>query len=41
VIETEDGATVWFDWGGYGRPYPVGRRQIVGWGVHPSDDECY
>ena len=41
VIETEDGATVWFDWGGYGRAYPVGRRQIVGWGLHLSEDERY
>jgi hypothetical protein len=41
VIETEDGATVWFDWGGYGRAYPAGRRQIVGWGLHLCDDDRY
>ena len=28
VIETEDGATVFFDMHGYGRAYPVARRQI-------------
>ena len=30
VIEADDGATVVFEWHGYGRAYPVGRRQIVG-----------
>ena len=29
VIETEDGATVWFDYRGYGRPRDYG-REIVG-----------
>jgi hypothetical protein len=29
VIETDDGAEVLFDYQGYGRAYPVGRRQIV------------
>ena len=30
VIETDDGAAIMFEWQGYGRAYPVGRRQIVG-----------
>ena len=30
VIETDDGATIFLEWHGYGRAYPVGRRQIVG-----------
>src|SRR5450759_2405528 len=30
VIETDDDATISFEWHGYGRAYPPGRRQIVG-----------
>ena len=41
VIERDDGASVFFDWRGYGRAYPPGRRQIVGSGTHVSDDERY
>jgi hypothetical protein len=41
VIETDDGATIFFDYRGYGRAYPVGRRQIVGFAFHLSDDERY
>ena len=41
VIETEDGAQVMFDWRGYGRAYPAGRRQIVVTGTHLSEDERY
>lgn len=41
VIETDDGATIMFEWHGYGRAYPVGRRQIVGAIFHSSDDERY
>jgi uncharacterized protein DUF3237 len=41
VIETDDEATIYFDFGGYGRAYPVGRRQIVGYARHLSDDERY
>ena len=41
VIETDDGATIMFEWHGYGRAYPVGRRQIVGAVFHLSDDERY
>ena len=41
AIETDDGATIMFEWHGYGRAYPVGRRQIVGAILHSSDDERY
>lgn len=41
VIETDDGATIFFDWQGYGRSYPEGRRQIVSGAVHLADDERY
>ena len=41
VIETDDGAEVLFDYRGYGRAYPAGRRQIVVSGTHLSDDERY
>jgi hypothetical protein len=41
VIETDDGATIMFEWHGYGRAYPVGRRQVVGAIFHSSDDERY
>jgi hypothetical protein len=41
VIETDDGATVLFDYRGYGRAYPVGRRQIVAFAFHVSDDGRY
>ena len=41
AIETDDGATIMFEWHGYGRAYPVGRRQIVGAVFHLSDDERY
>ncbi|HET7419498.1 MAG TPA: hypothetical protein VFL27_03885 [Candidatus Dormibacteraeota bacterium] len=40
-IETEDGATVLFDFQGYGRSYPKGRRQVVGAAKHVSDHEKY
>ena len=41
VIETDDGAEILFDMHGYGRAYPVGRRQIVVAVTHVSDDERY
>jgi hypothetical protein len=41
VIETVDGAEVLFDDRGYGRAYPVGRRQIVTSATHLSEDERY
>jgi hypothetical protein len=41
IIETADGATVFFKYTGYGRAYPPGRRQIVVAGIHLSDHEAY
>ena len=41
IIETTDGAVILFDYSGYGRAYPVGRRQIVTAGFHLSDHENY
>ena len=41
VIETDDRAEVLFDYRGYGRAYPVGRRQIVVSATHLSEDERY
>jgi hypothetical protein len=41
VIETDDGATIMFECHGYGRPYPEGRRQIVGSVTHLSSSDRY
>jgi uncharacterized protein DUF3237 len=41
AIETDDGATVLFELHGYGRAYPVGRREIVGAVLHLGEDEPY
>ena len=41
VIDTEDGATIMFEWHGYGRAYPLGRRQVVGCVFHLSDSDRY
>ena len=41
AIETDDGATIMFEWHGYGRAYPPGRRQIVGSVFHLSDSDRY
>jgi hypothetical protein len=41
VIETSDGATIIFDYRGYGRAYPAGRRQIVAAGFHLSNHDNY
>lgn len=41
VIETDDGGTILFEWRGYGRTYPVGRRQVVGAVFHLSDNDTY
>ena len=41
LIETDDGATIMFEWHGYGRDHPVGRRQVVGAIFHSIDDERY
>jgi len=41
VIETNDGATIYFDHRGYGRAYPEGRRQVLARGTHISSDNRY
>lgn len=41
VIETDNGAEILFDYRGYGRAYPVGRREIVVSATHLSEDERY
>jgi hypothetical protein len=41
IIETDEGAEVLFDYQGYGRAYPAGRRQIVTSATHSSEDERY
>jgi hypothetical protein len=41
VIETGDGAVVMFDYQGYGRAYPPGKRQIVCAAWHTTDHEKY
>jgi hypothetical protein len=41
AIETADGATIMCELHGYGRAYPVGRRQVVGTVVHLSDRDPY
>ena len=41
AVETDDGATVLLELRGYGRAYPMGRRQIVGAVTHLSDHEAY
>ena len=41
VIQTDDCATIFFDWYGYGRSYPERRRQIVSGAVHLADDDRY
>jgi hypothetical protein len=41
VIETDDGAVLFFEYRGYGRAYPVGRRQIVSSATHLSTDDRY
>ena len=41
VIETDDGATVMFDYRGYGRAYPQERRQVVAMATHVAGDERY
>jgi hypothetical protein len=40
-IETHDGALIMLDYQGYGRAYPIGRRQVVGAAWHTSGDERY
>ncbi len=41
AIDTDDGASILFDWHGYGRAYPPGRRQIVLAATHVAADERY
>jgi Protein of unknown function (DUF3237) len=41
VIETDDGAEVIFDYRGYGRAYPAGKRQVVMSATHLSEHERY
>ena len=41
VIETSDGALIMFDYQGYGRAYPPGRRQVVGAAWHHTEHEKY
>jgi hypothetical protein len=41
AIETDDGAVIMFDYQGYGRAYPPGRRQIVIAATHLAADERY
>jgi hypothetical protein len=41
MIVTDDGASIYFDHQGYGRAYPLGRRQIVCAAWHLSDDPRY
>ena len=41
IIETTNGAVILFDYLGYGRAYPPGRRQIVISAFHLSDHEKY
>ena len=41
VIETDDGAVIYFDYRGYGRTYPIGRRQIVGAVTHLCNEDGY
>ena len=41
AIETDDGATIIFDWRGFARPYPAERRQILVAATHVCGDERY
>jgi hypothetical protein len=41
VIETDDGAVVWFDYRGFGRPRGDGLREIVGTASHQCEREPY
>lgn len=41
IIETDDRAVIFFDYQGYGRAYPPGRRQIVAAAFHTTSSEKY
>lgn len=40
-LETDDGAVIMLEYRGYGRTYPVGRRQVVGAATHLCGHEKY
>jgi hypothetical protein len=40
-IAADDGALITIDYRGYGRAYPIGRRQVVGAAWHLSSHERY
>src|SRR5579863_9008554 len=41
IIEAEDGGVIMLEYRGFGRPYPPGRRQVVGVASHLSDHANY
>ncbi len=41
AIDTDDGATILFDYRGYGRAYPEPHRQVVGSATHVTGDPRY
>ena len=41
AIDTDDDATIVFDWRGFARPYPPERRQILVAATHVCGDERY
>jgi hypothetical protein len=41
ALETDDGATVLFEWHGYARAGAGGMRELVGSATHVGDDERY
>jgi len=41
VIQTDDDATILFEYHGYGRAYPANRRQWVVAAIHLSEDPRY
>ena len=41
MLQTDDGATILFEWRGLGRRAPDGVSQLVGTMTHVSDDERY
>jgi hypothetical protein len=40
-IETDDGALIMIDYQGFGRAYPVGRRQVIGAAWHVTSHDKY
>ncbi|TMQ48511.1 MAG: DUF3237 domain-containing protein [Candidatus Eisenbacteria bacterium] len=41
VITTDEGAVIYFDYRGYGRTHPPGRRQIVATATHLTEHDRY